>query len=100
MKDRQRPEITAPEFIRRTGNSRRVINKFLVATTLIIAFSAPALAASGKAQIRPDQRHVESTSERQWKWANAQGRLHSRRVGDPYWTPCDYSSSYGTDSCE
>jgi hypothetical protein len=24
---------------------------------------------------------------------------HRGQVGDPYWTPCNYSSSYGTDSC-
>jgi hypothetical protein len=85
----------------KAGNSRRVImNKFLLAITLIVAFSAPALAALGKAQSRPDQRHLESTSERQWKWGNAEPRLSRRQVGDPYWTPCDYSSSYGPDSCE
>jgi hypothetical protein len=82
----------------KADNSWRVImNKFLLAITLIVAFSAPALAALGKAQNRPDQRHLESNSERQWKWGNAQRR---RQVGDPYWTPCDYSSSYGPDSCE
>jgi hypothetical protein len=53
---------------------------------LIVAFSAPALAALGKAQNRPDQRHLESTSELQWKWGNAQPRLNRRQVGDPYWT--------------
>ena len=73
------------------------MSKLLLALALILAFSAPAGAAIGKAQNRSDQRHLESNSERQWKWGNAQRR---RQVGDPYWTPCDYSSSYGPDSCE
>jgi hypothetical protein len=75
------------------------MNKFLLAITLIIAFSPPALAALGKAQNRSDQRRIEFTSERQWTLGNAQRRLNRRQVGDPYWTPCD-SSSYGPDSCE
>jgi hypothetical protein len=76
------------------------MNKFLLAITLIIAFSPPASAALGKAQNRSHQRRIESTSERQWTLGNAQRRLNRRQVGDPYWTPCDYSSSYGPDSCE
>jgi hypothetical protein len=99
MKEWLRPEIIESKFIRRPA-TRGSLNKFLLAITLIVAFSAPALAALGKAQSRPDQRHLESTSERQWKWGNAQPRLSRRQVDDPYWTPCDYSSSYGPDSCE
>src|SRR4029077_3570915 len=86
----------------KAGNSQRVImNKFLLAITLIVAFSAPALAALGKTQGRPDQRHVESASERQWKVGNAQRRLNGRQVSDPYWyTPCNNSSSPDGDDCE
>ena len=58
------------------------MNKLLLALTLILAFSAPALAALGKAQTVLDQRHLKSNSERQWKWGNAQ-RLR-RQVGDPF----------------
>jgi hypothetical protein len=96
MKEWLRPEIIESKFIRRPA-TRGSLNKFFLAITLIVAFSAPALAALEKA---PDQRHVESVSERQSKWGNAQRRLNRRQVGDPYWTPCDYSSSYGPDSCE
>jgi hypothetical protein len=46
---------------------------------LIIAFSPPASAALGKAQNRSDQRHIESTSERQWKLVDAQRGLTGGR---------------------
>src|SRR6476660_1941751 len=99
MKECLTPEIIESKLIRRPA-TRGSLNKFLLAITLIVAFSAPASAALEKAQIGPDRRHVESVSERQSKWGNAQRRLNRRQVGDPYWTPCDYSSSYGPDSCE
>jgi hypothetical protein len=76
------------------------MNKFLLAITLIMAFSPPASAALGKAQIRSDHRHIYFTSEGQWKLGNKQNRLSRQQGSDPYWTPCDYSSSYGPDSCE
>ena len=31
--------------------------------------------------------------------ARGRGFDHQGQVGDPYWTPCDYSFSYGTDGC-
>jgi uncharacterized membrane protein len=27
------------------------------------------------------------------------GFAHRAQVGDPYWSPCDYSSTYGTNGC-
>jgi hypothetical protein len=100
VKEWPRPEITESKFIRRPA-TRGSLNKFLLAITLIVAFSAPALAALGKTQGRPDQRHVESASERQWKVGNAQRRLNGRQVSDPYWyTPCNNSSSPDADDCE
>jgi hypothetical protein len=27
------------------------------------------------------------------------GFAHRTQVGDPYWSPCDYSSTYGTNGC-
>ena len=74
MKEWLRPEIIESKFIRRPA-TRGSLNKFLLAITLIVAFSAPALAALEKARSGPDQRHVESVSERQSKVGNAQLRL-------------------------
>jgi hypothetical protein len=65
------------------------MNRFLLAIALITAFSAPALAASEKAPTRPHQRHLESTSEHQWKRVPEQGR--SGNSDDSYWQPCNSS---------
>ena len=75
------------------------MSKLLLALALIVAFSAPAVAAFGKAQSKSDQRRIESTLERQWKVRNAQRRPDRQQVRDPYWTPCDNSSSSYADSC-
>jgi hypothetical protein len=75
------------------------MSKLLLALALIVAFSAPARATFGKAQNRSDQRRIESTVERQWKAGHAQRWPDQQRVRDPYWTPCDNSSSSYADSC-
>ena len=75
------------------------MSKLLLALALILAFSAPAGAAIGKAQNRSDQRRIESILERQWEAGHAQRRPDRQRVRDPYWTPCDSSSSSYADSC-
>ena len=50
------------------------MSKLLLALALILAFSAPAGAAIGKAQNRSDQRRIESILERQWEAGHAQRR--------------------------
>ena len=50
------------------------MNKFLIALTLVTAFSAPALAALEKAPTRPDHRHVELNFKPQWKGEEAKRR--------------------------
>jgi len=76
------------------------MSKLLLALALILAFSAPAGAAIGKAQNRSDQRRSESTLERQWNAGHAQRRPDRQRVRDPYWMPCDNSSINVTDYCD
>jgi hypothetical protein len=73
MKEWLRPKTSSPNSSE--GHNSRSLNKFLLAITLIVAFSVPALAALEKARSGPDQRHVESVSERQSKVGNAQLRL-------------------------
>jgi hypothetical protein len=69
MREWLRPEITEVQTHPKAGNPRTVImNKFLLAITLLVAFSAPASAMLGKGQSRPDQRHVVST--------NGSGEMH------------------------
>ena len=67
------------------------MSKLLLALALILAFSAPAGAAIGKAQNRPDQRRIESTLERQWEAGNAQpgltGNGSAILTGRPATTP-------------
>ena len=75
------------------------MSKLLLALALIVAFSAPAVAAFGKAQSKSDQRRIESSLERQWKVGNAQPRSDRQR-GDPYWMPCNNSSSNYADYCD
>jgi hypothetical protein len=76
------------------------MSKLLLAVALVVAFSAPAGAAFGKAQNKSDQRRIESTLERQWMVGNAQLRPDQKRVRDPYWMPCDNSSTNVTDYCD
>jgi hypothetical protein len=76
------------------------MSKLLLALALIVAFSAPAVAAFGKAQSKSDQRRIESTLEGQWKVGNAQRRPDRQRVRDPYWMPCNNSSSNYADYCD
>jgi hypothetical protein len=76
------------------------MSKLLLALALIVAFSAPAVAALGKAQSKSDQRRIESSVERQWKVGNAQPRSDRQPVRDPYWMPCNNSSSNYADYCD
>jgi hypothetical protein len=102
MKERLKPEINQSRFNSRHCNSRTgLLSKSLLAITLtVVAFAPPALAAFEKDQSSLDQRHVNVPAENQWMLGNAQSRHDRQHVDDPYWTPCDYSSSSGTNSCE
>jgi hypothetical protein len=88
-------EITASKFLHRLGGV--IVTKLCLVLALVVAFSSPSW-ASANAQSKHDRRHFKAT--RQWTWANAQARLPQRRVIDPYWTPCDNSSSSYADRCD
>ena len=75
------------------------MDKVLLAIALISTLSTPAMAAL-QAQGGLDTRHIQSIYQHQERWNKTLNRLRRGDVNDPYWTPCDYSSSYGTDSCE
>jgi hypothetical protein len=90
-------EITASKFLHRLVGV--IVTKLCLVITLVVAFSSPSW-ASGNAQSKHDWRHFKPTTARQWTWANAQARLPQRRVIDPYWTPCDNSSSSYADRCD
>jgi len=75
------------------------MDKVLLAIALISTLSTPAMAALTKAQGGLDTRHIQSIYQHQERWSKT-SRQRRGDVNDPYWTPCDYSSSYGTDSCE
>ena len=76
------------------------MDKVLLAIALISTLSTPAMAALTKAQGGLDTRQIQSIHQHQKRWSKTSNRLRSGDVNDPYWTPCDYSSSYGIDSCE
>ena len=77
------------------------MDKVLLAIALISTLSTPAMAAMTKAaQGGLDTRHIQSIYQHQERWSKTSNRLRRGDVNDPYWAPCDYSSSYGTDSCE
>jgi hypothetical protein len=75
------------------------MDKVLLAIALISTLSTPAMAAWTKAQGGLDTRHIQ-IYQHQERWNKTSNSLRRGDVNDPYWTPCDYSSSYGTDSCE
>ena len=67
------------------------MNKLLLATALIIAFSLPAIAAGGK--FKPKQRYIAPAFEQQLTSGKAP-RKYDRDKVDPYWTPCNYQSAW------
>jgi hypothetical protein len=91
-------EIAASKFLHRLAAGGVIVNKLCLVITLIVAYSSPSW-ASENARSKHDRRHFTTTA-RQWTWANAQARLPQRRVIDPYWTPCDNSSSSYADRCD
>jgi hypothetical protein len=76
------------------------MDKVLLAIALISILSTPAKATLTKAQGGLDTRNIQSIYQHQERWSKTSNSLRRGDVNDPYWTPCDYSSSYGTDSCE
>ena len=90
-------EIAASKFLHRLAAGGIIVNKLCLVMILIVVYSSPS-SASGNAQSKHDRRHLKPTTARQWTWAS-QARLPQRRVIDPYWTPCDNSSSYA-DRCD
>ena len=76
------------------------MDKVLLAIALISILSTPAMATLTKAQGGLDTRNNQSIYQHHERWSKTSNRLRRGDVNDPYWTPCDYSSSYGTDSCE
>ena len=74
------------------------MDKVLLAIALISTLSTLAMAALAQGGL--DTRHIQSIYQHQERWSKTSNSLRRGDVNDPYWTPCDYSSSYGTDSCE
>ena len=75
------------------------MNKFLLATALLTALSAPALAAYPRSESRAVQ-HVGAMREDRAARDMLPRRAVRGDVNDPYWTPCNYSESWTSDSCE
>ncbi len=77
------------------------MNKLLLATVLLTALSAPALAAYPKGERNVTAQYVRAMhQERAARETLLPRRAVRGEIKDPYWTPCDYSESWTSDSCE
>ena len=76
------------------------MNKLLLATALLTALSAPALAAYPKGESDVAVRHVSAMREDQAARDMLPRRAVRGEIKDPYWTPCNYSNDWSTDSCD
>ena len=91
-------EITSSKFLRNLATRASLMNG-LCGVVALIAFSSPSL-ASGNPQNVTDPRQFRSANTHQQTWLNAQAKLPRQRAIDPYWTPCDNSSSSYADRCD
>jgi hypothetical protein len=76
------------------------MNKLLLASALLIALSAPALAAYPRDERNTAMQHVGAMREDRAARDTLPRRVVRGEIKDPYWTPCDYSESWTSDSCE
>jgi hypothetical protein len=76
------------------------MNKLLLATALLTALSAPALAAYPRDERNAAVQHVGAMREDRAAREMLPRRAVRGEIKDPYWTPCDYSESWTSDSCE
>jgi hypothetical protein len=60
------------------------MNRLLLATALVVAFSLPALATGGK--FKPKQRYIAPAIEKQLKLDKTPRKSDHRDKVDPYWT--------------
>jgi hypothetical protein len=72
------------------------MNRLLLAASLVVAFSAPAL-AFGKKHGKAKQPPV--TSEHQWKAEKAKKKFDRDDDKPLPWEPCDYSTTWGPNGC-
>jgi len=72
------------------------MKRLIFAIFLLSAFAVPAAASvrNGLAQVRPHSEREVMTHLSKLKRAPAQANKD-----DPYWQPCDYTSSYSENSC-
>lgn len=76
------------------------MHKLLLATVLLTAFSMPAVADYPKADNTISELHAGDMRDGNGTRQVLPRRSERGEVEDPYWTPCDYSTSWGPDSCE
>jgi hypothetical protein len=76
------------------------MNKLLLATALLTALSAPALAAYPKGESDVAVQHVGAMREDHAARDMLPRRAVRGEIKDPYWTPCNYFDDWGTDSCD
>jgi hypothetical protein len=76
-----------------------IMNKLVLAAALLTALSTSALAAYSKADSGLNPRHAVSEPHRHRSSGILPHRIERGEFNDPYWTPCDYSTDWGPDSC-
>jgi hypothetical protein len=76
------------------------MHKLLLTTTLLTALSAPALAAYPHAHSELTPRHSVSTGGCHRLSGMLPRQIKRGEVSDPYWSPCDSSDDWSTNSCD
>jgi hypothetical protein len=73
------------------------MNRLLLALAFTAILAAPASASTGRMQSELQGQH---TSQRHEKMSIERSEYAKAQLNDPYWTPCDYFSDFGDNSCE
>ena len=77
-----------------------LLSRSLLVAAMLISSAVPALANYEKEPGASGRPSMGELSQRHPALGTVEQKLSRDRTADPYWTPCDYTSSYGTNSCE
>jgi hypothetical protein len=74
------------------------MNKLLLSLAVLTVFSAPALASYPRVQNEREVHH--GVSKRAHQYVLHMRPLWGERGSDPYWAPCDYTTTADPNGCE
>jgi hypothetical protein len=76
------------------------MNKLVLALATLTALSAPALASYPRAHEEMEARHGVSNDAYRHASHMARLRRDEGQSDDPYWAPCDYTTTASPNGCE